>query len=67
MSLTLSDAELREITARQRSPAQARALTALGIPYRKRHDGSLAVLRAAAEAALGGQATMAHREPALQP
>lgn len=63
-SLTLDDDELRELTARQRSNAQRRALDALGIPYRLRHDRSLVVLRSHVEN-LGGTAPKKKREPEM--
>lgn len=47
--LTLTDAELEELTQRHRVDARRRALEAMGIPYRVRHDGTLAVLRAHVE------------------
>lgn len=49
----LTDDELFELTKKQRHPAQARALTAMGVTYRHRADGSLAVLKAHVEAVLG--------------
>jgi hypothetical protein len=67
--LTLDDDELREVTGKRRAPAQRRALDHLGIPYRQRPDGTLVVLRAAAEAVLAGPAAIATTslEPQLQP
>lgn len=66
--LTLDDDELREVTGKRRAPAQRRALDHMGIPYRQRPDGSLAVLRAAAELALGGPGSISVApEPELQP
>lgn len=62
----LSPSELRELTGRRRSDAQARALDHMGIPYQVRPDGTLAVLRIVAERALGGTGTMTHH-PELQP
>lgn len=41
----LSTEELLSYTGKTRPSAQARVLTAWGIPYRRRPDGSLAVLR----------------------
>lgn len=43
--IVLTEAELKELTDKDRSPAQARELDHMGIPYRTRRDGSLAVLR----------------------
>lgn len=45
MSLALTPDELVEVTGRTRHKAQAEALTAMGIPYRLRPDGSPLVLR----------------------
>ena len=65
--LTLTRAELREFTQRRRSDAQARVLDYLRLPYRVRPDGSLVVLRAVAEKALGGTMPVHQSEPELQP
>lgn len=46
MSLCLTPEEIRDLTAKERPSAQARALDAMGILYRRRPDGTLAVLRA---------------------
>ena len=65
-ALTLSDDELFELTKRRRADARRRALEAMGIPYRVRHDGTLAVIRAHAERDPStGTATIATREPQL--
>ena len=45
MSIALTQTEIAEITARERPTAQARVLAGMGIPYRRRPDGSLVVLR----------------------
>jgi 2-methylcitrate dehydratase PrpD len=70
VSLVLGAIELRELTGKVRGDAQRRVLDRMGIAYRARPDGSLAVLRACAEAALGapaGGATIpATREPEMQ-
>lgn len=65
--LTLSAPELRELTGKRRSDAQARVLEHMGIAYSRRPDGSLAVLRAVAERLLGGDGTIKRHEPELQP
>jgi hypothetical protein len=67
--LTLSAEELRELTGRRRSDAQARALEHMKIPFSTRPNGTLAVLRAVVERALGGDGTIAQpsREPQLLP
>lgn len=51
MSLCLTLEELRELTGRKRSDAQARELVHLGIPFLKRSDGTLIVFRAHVEGA----------------
>lgn len=67
--LTLTPDELRELTGLRRSDAQARALEHMGIPFSARPNGSLAVLRAVVERALGADGTIAQpiREPQLLP
>lgn len=50
----LTPEEVAELTGRQRSDAQLRALRFMGIEHRVRPDGSLAVSRAHVEAILGG-------------
>lgn len=70
MSLTLTPDELAEITGRRRCDAQARELKALGIPFGRRSDRSLVVLRSVVEHLLGAGAqrvTMARPEPQLMP
>lgn len=66
MPLTLSDSELRELTAKRRSDAQRRVLRFMGIPYRERPDHSLAVLRIHVEV-LAGATISVPSEPELQP
>ena len=51
--LILTPIELIELTQRERSKAQARALTYMGIEHRIRPDGSLVVLRSHVDALLG--------------
>lgn len=66
--LTLSADELRELTGKRRSDAQARTLDFMRIPYSTRPNGTIAVLRILAERALGGAGTMAPAaEPELMP
>lgn len=60
--MILSPAELTAFTGRRRASAQARQLEAWGIPYRRRNDGSIAVLRVHAEYLPG---TMRPSEPAV--
>lgn len=45
----LSEAELVKMTGKTKPSAQARALDAMGVPYRRRLDGKLIVGRAALE------------------
>jgi hypothetical protein len=52
--MLLTNAELVELTRMRRQAAQRRVLDAIGVPYRMRPDGSLVVLRAAVDLALGG-------------
>jgi len=54
MTLTLTPEELIDLTHRTRPKAQLRALRAMGIEARQRPDGSVAVLRTAVEASMGG-------------
>jgi hypothetical protein len=54
--LHLTDDELLSLTHLRRPSAQARALRAMGVPYRPRPDGTLLVGRLAAERALAGPA-----------
>lgn len=61
--MILSAQELIEVTARERPCAQARELDHLGIPYRRRRDGSLLVLRSDVE---GGFSGSIKREPRLR-
>jgi len=65
--LTLSAAELRDLTAKRRCDAQRRVLESLGIQYAVRPDGSLVVLRTVVDLRLGGHhaATIQPREPEL--
>lgn len=64
----LSADDLRELTGKRRSDAQARALDFMRIPYSTRPNGTIAVLRVVAERALGGTGTIAHAaEPELMP
>jgi len=51
--MLLTPEELRKLTNRQRRPSQAKELRAMGIEFRTRTDGSLVVLRATVEIALG--------------
>jgi hypothetical protein len=66
--IVLSDQELIELTNKERPSAQARVLDFMGIRYRPRPDGSLAVLRIHVEM-VDGRSVNARlpAEPVLQP
>jgi hypothetical protein len=49
----LTDDELVDMTRRRRKASQRRVLMAMGLKYRVRPDGSLAVLRAHVEVVFG--------------
>lgn len=42
--MRLTDAQVQDLTSKVRPSAQARVLLAMGIPYRRRPDGSIVVL-----------------------
>lgn len=64
--LFLTQAELVELTQRIQSDAQARELDAIGIPYRRRRDKSLVVMRVCVETVLGASgARIEPIEPSL--
>lgn len=63
--IVLSEQELRDYTRKERPSAQARVLDFMGVPYRPRPDGSLAVLRVHVEPV--GGARLRDPEPALMP
>jgi len=65
--MILSEQELRELTQKQRPTAQARVLEFMGIPYRARPDGSLAVLRTHVDHPSPANARLPAPEPVLQP
>ena len=52
-TLCLSDDELADLTRKSRPSAQIRALNSMGIEYRRRPDGSVAVLRVSVLSAFG--------------
>jgi hypothetical protein len=56
MSPFLSDAELQDVTHRRQPCAQARALDRIGVPFKRRPDGTLLVGRTALDRALSGGA-----------
>lgn len=49
----LTEEEIRDLTKKKRGPAQERVLTRMGIESKPRGDGTLAVLRARRDEALG--------------
>ena len=51
----LTATELRDLTGKRRNDAQERELRHLGIPYRRRKDGTLIVIRTDLHTALIGQ------------
>lgn len=52
--LELSDSQIKGITRKDRYTAQAKVLDFMGVPYRRRPDGSLVVSRVAYERTMGG-------------
>ncbi len=65
--MVLSEKELRELTDRKHPAAQMRQLNAMGIKFTSRADGSLAVSRAVALAALGEDALNSKDPKPAQP
>ena len=72
----LNKDELEQLTGKRRPKAQGRALDAMGIPYRRRPDGSPVVLRIHLDMSRGTDtpakggvcdATGATLEPVLEP
>ncbi|HBP27892.1 MAG TPA: hypothetical protein DD666_00570 [Advenella kashmirensis] len=51
--ILLTDEEVIELTDRKKRESQRKVLNELSIPFRIRPDGSLVILRAAMEVALG--------------
>lgn len=64
--MLLTEAEIRELTRRVRPGWQARALDNMGIPYRRRPDGSLAVLRIHVETIPGTEPASIRPSPRLR-
>ncbi len=60
----LTPDELKQLTERERPSWQARQLAHLGIPFRRRSDGTLIVLREDVRMELGK--TVSKREPQLR-
>lgn len=67
--IVLSEQDLVDYTKKARPSAQARVLDHMGIPFKPRPDGSLAVLRIHVEALAGAPRPGARlpAEPVLQP
>lgn len=63
--LTLTPAELQELTGKRRADAQRRALDRMGLRYAVRPDGRPTVLRSHVEEKLGTPRPLAGREPRL--
>lgn len=63
----LTKEELREMTLRTQYAAQVRALRAMGITFKIRADGSVAVLRAHVEEEFGGRGTVKAKTDEFQP
>ena len=64
--ITLTPAELHQLTGYRTATHQARYLAAAGVPYRRNKCGQIIVSRAVAEAWLGGT-TPTPPEPAIAP
>jgi Domain of unknown function (DUF4224) len=62
-ALTLTGAELVNLTHKQRPTAQVRSLRFMGIEHRLRPDGSVAVDRSHYESVMGGKSTMKPQRP----
>lgn len=63
----LSADEIHSMTKRVQRSAQAKMLRSMGIEFRQRADGSLAVLRAHVEQLFGGAAAPARKKAAAEP
>ena len=61
--LTLTEAELYDLTHKKRSAAQVRALRGMGIEHRQRPDGTVAVLREHVLEVLAGKGLAQHKAP----
>ena len=62
--MTLSPDDIEALTGKRRPAAQRAVLSSLGIAYKVRPDGTLAVLRVVAELALGHSAPGGTRQAA---
>lgn len=66
MAMFLTEEELFSLTHKQRPKAQMKALRSMGIDHRERPDGTVAVLRSAVEASMGGE-TAVQKNKAYEP
>jgi hypothetical protein len=67
MGMFLDDDELKSMTKRVQRSAQAKMLRSMGIVFKIRADGSLAVLRAHAEKEFGVSAERKPKTKEFQP
>lgn len=63
----LTDDELHELTGRQRRDAQVKVLRFMGIDHKVRPDGSVVVLKAHVDKALGGTADKIPKVKRVEP
>lgn len=61
----LTEDQLRDLTGRETGAAQCRALNTMRIPYRRRPDGTPAVLHATVVALMGPAGQTERPEPKL--
>lgn len=64
-AITVSPTDLAALTGKERPSAQARVLARLGIPHRRRPDGSLIVLRCHVGTGAPARAIVRTSEPEL--
>ena len=64
-AITVTPADLKAFTGKERPSAQARALARLGIPHRARLDGSLIVLKCHVDTLAPSRAIVRTSEPKL--
>jgi hypothetical protein len=64
-AITVTPQDLKTLTDRERPSAQARVLVRLGIPHRRRPDGSLIVLRCHVGTVAPSRAIVRTSEPQL--
>jgi hypothetical protein len=62
-AIIVTPQDLKTYTGRERPSAQARVLSRLGIPHRRRPDGSLIVLRCHIDTAASARAIVRTSEP----